>query len=82
MSQQRLNENNPAWIDDKENRICGGCGEKFEYTRRNLHKGQERVFCSLDCSRNNGNNKEFITNINGGYKYLFGFNKKLKNKKI
>jgi mannose-6-phosphate isomerase-like protein (cupin superfamily) len=80
MSQQRLNENNPAWIDDKENRICEGCGEKFEYTRRNLHKGQERVFCSLDCSRNNGNNKEFTTNINGGHKYSFGFNKKLKNK--
>ncbi len=80
MSQQRLNENNPAWIDNKEKRICERCGKEFEYTRRNLHKDQERVFCSLNCARNNGNNKEITNNLGSNYKYLFGFNKKLKNK--
>jgi hypothetical protein len=80
MSQQRLNENNPSWINDKEKVICKRCGKEFEHTRRNLHKGQERVFCSLYCARNNGNNKEIISNIGRGYKYSFGFNKTLKNK--
>lgn len=80
MSQQRLNENNPTWIADKEKKKCAKCGKVFEYTRRDLHVGQERVFCSLNCSRNNGNNKEITNNVGGNHKYLFGFNKKLKNK--
>jgi len=80
MSKQRLNENNPAWIVDKERKECKRCGGEFEYTRRNLHKGQDPVFCSLSCSRNNGNNKEIDINIGGKHKYGFGFNKKLKNK--
>ena len=80
MSQQRLNENNPAWIINKEKKTCERCGKEFEYTRRNLHKGQEPVFCSLNCSRNNGNNKEINNNIGGKHKYGFGFNNKLKNK--
>jgi mannose-6-phosphate isomerase-like protein (cupin superfamily) len=80
MSQQRLNENNPVWIDNKEKKICVRCGNEFEYTRRNLHKGQERVFCSLDCSRNNGNNKEFNNNNGNDYKYPREFNGNLKNK--
>lgn len=79
MSQQRLNENNPMWIDSKEKAVCAKCGNEFEYTRRNLHVGQERIFCSLDCSRNGGNNKEIINNVGGNHKYLFGFNKKLKD---
>lgn len=80
ISEQRLNENNPAWIANKEKKICARCGNEFEYTRRNLHKGQEPVFCSLDCSRNNGNNKEILDNIGSTHKYGFGFNKKLKTK--
>ena len=80
MSQQRLNETNPAWIVDKKKKICARCGKDFEYTRRNLHKGQEPVFCSLNCSRNNGNNKEIIDNVGGKHKYGFGFNNKLKKK--
>jgi len=79
-SEQRLNENNPSWIDNKEKAICKRCGKEFEYTRRNLHVGQKRVFCSLNCSRNNGNNKEIHDNVGGNHKYVFGFNKKLKNK--
>lgn len=80
MSQQRLNENNPSWIENKEKTICKRCGKEFEYTRINLHKGQEKVFCSLDCSRNNGNNKEFENNTGCGHKYGVGFNNILKNK--
>lgn len=80
LSQQRLNENNPAWIMNKEKKICVRCGREFEYTRRNLHKGQDPVFCSLDCSRNNGNNKEITNNVDGKHKYGFGFNNKLKKK--
>lgn len=79
LSQQRLNENNPAWIKEKKKAICKKCGNEFEYTRRNLHQGQEPIFCSLNCSRNNGNNKEIIDNIRCDHKYGFGFNKKLKN---
>lgn len=80
MSQQRLNENNPAWIENKEKAICKRCGKVFEYTRRSLHKEQKPVFCSLNCSRNNGNNKEFEDNIKLGYKYSRGFNNALKEK--
>lgn len=79
MSQQRLNENNPTWIENKEKAICKKCGKEFEYTRRNLHKGQMPVFCSLNCSRNNGNNKEIVDNIMLDHKYARGFNKALKN---
>ena len=32
-SEQRLNENNPSWIDNKEKAICKRCGKEFEYTR-------------------------------------------------
>jgi mannose-6-phosphate isomerase-like protein (cupin superfamily) len=80
MSQQRLNENNPAWIANKEKKMCLKCGREFEYTRRNLHKEQEPVFCSLNCSRNNGNNKEITNNVKLNHKYGFGFNKALKNR--
>jgi len=80
MSEKRLNENNPSWIENKETNVCKRCNESFEYTRRNLHKGQKRVFCSLACSRNNGNNKEFIENNDNNYKYPRVFNNKLKNR--
>lgn len=80
LSQQRLNENNPAWIEDKEKATCKRCGKVFEYTRRNLHKGQNVVFCSLNCSRNNGNNKEIQNNIKLDHKYARGFNKGLKDR--
>jgi 5-methylcytosine-specific restriction endonuclease McrA/mannose-6-phosphate isomerase-like protein (cupin superfamily) len=80
MSKQRINENNPAWIDNKEKGTCERCGKEFEYTRRNLHKDQKRIFCSLDCARNNGNNKEIEDNIKLNYKYARGFNRGLKDK--
>jgi mannose-6-phosphate isomerase-like protein (cupin superfamily) len=80
LSQQKLNENNPAWIENKETFTCKGCGKVFEYTRRNLHVGQKRIFCSLNCSRNNGNSKEIINNIGADYKYARGFNKGLKER--
>ena len=61
-SKLRIGENNPAFLNDeeKEKGHCSRCNKDFFYGRKNLHKDQKRIYCSLICSRNGNNNGHAI----------------------
>ena len=74
MSEARIGENNPAHKNAKiVKRTCLFCKKEFEYSRSNLKKGQQRVFCSLACSHQ----IDLKGNSQGGTgnPYPFGWNK-------
>jgi len=61
-SKLRIGENNPSFLNDeeKEKGHCPRCDKDFFYGRKNLHKGQKRIYCSLNCSKNGDNRKNII----------------------
>lgn len=68
-SKLRLGENNPAFLPDeeKEKGNCPRCNNEFFYTRRNLHKGQKKIYCSLQCATNGYNKNNPIKSGNPTY---------------
>ena len=78
ISKARIGENNPNWIsrEKMEKSKCPTCGTIFSYSRRNLHKGQKKLFCSLKCSKIKGggkhikNKEQYIIESNNYNKFI------------